>query len=104
MKDAVKERLLIYVAGTLIGSGIAYYYYRTHKNDKFSICKLLVIVNVIKLGFTMFSKSPLMLYSLTSKDQTDAWADIYSCSMKNRWIYHFHLDFSYIFLSLALVK
>ena len=25
-----------------------------------------------------------MLYSLTSKEQTDAWADIYS-EMKNRW-------------------
>ena len=104
-EDIVKERLLIYIAGTLLGTGLSYYYYRTHKNDKFLFCKLIVIVNVIKLGFYyVFPKSPLMLYSLTSKDQTDAWADIYS-EMKNRWILSLVFGlFAYIFLSLALVK
>ena len=104
-ENIVKERLLIYIAGTIIGTAISYYYYSTHKNDKFIICKLLVIVNVIKLGFYyVFPKSPLMLYSLTSKDQTDAWADIYS-EMKNRWIMSLAFGFfAYVFLSLALVK
>ena len=55
------------------------------KNDKYLICKVLSIIYVVKLGFyKLFPKSPLMLYSLTTKQQTDAWADIYS-EMKNRW-------------------
>ena len=45
-ENIVKERLLIYIAGTIIGTAISYYYYSTHKNDKLIICKLLVILGL----------------------------------------------------------
>ena len=45
-----------------------------------------------------------MLYSLTTKEQTDAWADIYS-EMKDRWIKSLIVGFfGYVFLTVALVK
>jgi len=45
-----------------------------------------------------------MLYSLYSKDQTDAWADIYS-EMKNRWIKSLVVGFfAYISLTAGLLK
>ena len=64
-----------------------------------------MITNVIKLSFYyLFPKSPLMLYSLTTKEQTDAWADIYT-EMKHRWILSLSFGlFSYIFLTLALIE
>jgi|TARA_B110000285_G_C15065786_1_gene585032 hypothetical protein len=101
----VRERLLIYIGGSILGSGLAYYYYLMNKDDKYLICKLLVISHVVKLGFYyFFPKSPLMLYSLRTKEQTDAWADIYQ-EMKHRWIMSLVFGlFAYIFLSLALIK
>ena len=42
-------------------------------------------MSLFKLGFYyIVPKSPLMLYSLTTKEQTDAWADIY-IEMKKKW-------------------
>jgi hypothetical protein len=104
-ESIVKERLLIYIGGSLLGLGIGYLYYSKHKNDKYLLCKLLMITNVIKLSFYyLFPKSPLMLYSLTTKEQTDAWADIYT-EMKHRWILSLSFGlFSYIFLTLALIE
>jgi len=104
-EEIVKERLLIYVGGSLLGLGLAYYYYSKNKNDNYLFCKLLIIVNLVKLGFYyLFPKSPLMLYSLTSKDQVSAWADIYT-EMKHRWILSLAFGFfAYLFLTLALVK
>ena len=104
-EEIVKEKLLIYVGGSLLGLGLAYYYYSKNKNDNYLFCKLLIIVNLVKLGFYyLFPKSPLMLYSLTSKDQVSAWADIYT-EMKHRWILSLAFGFfAYLFLTLALVK
>ena len=81
----VKERLIIYVVGMVLGLGLGYYYYSKNKGEKYIVCKSIIIMYLIKLGFYyFFPKSPLMLYSLKTKEQTDAWADIYS-EMKNRW-------------------
>jgi len=104
-EEIVKEKLLIYVGGSLLGLGLSYYYYSKNKNDNYLFCKLLIIVNLVKLGFYyLFPKSPLMLYSLTSKDQVSAWADIYT-EMKHRWILSLAFGFfAYLFLTLALVK
>ena len=45
-----------------------------------------------------------MLYSLRTKEQTDAWADIYS-EMKDRWIKSLLVGFAgYVFLTIALVQ
>ena len=45
-----------------------------------------------------------MLYSLTTKQQTDAWADIYS-EMKNRWKISLFVGFiGYLFLGFALTR
>ena len=95
----VTERLFIYVTGMIIGLLIGYYYYIHNREKKYILCKILIIIYSIKLGFYyFFPKSPLMLYSLKSKEQTDAWADIYS-EMKNRWIKSLFLGFiSYLFL------
>ena len=104
-ENIVRERLMIYIGGSLLGLGLSYYYYITNKNDPYLFCKLLIIVNVVKLSFYyLFPKSPLMLYSLKSEEQVSAWADIYT-EMKHRWIMSLAFGlFAYIFLTLALLK
>lgn len=104
-EDIVKERLIIYIGGMVLGTTLSYVYYRNNKNTKYLFCKLLVISYLVKLGFYyLFPKSPLMIYSLYSKDQTDAWADIYS-EMKNRWIKSLMIGFfAYVFLTYSFLK
>ena len=82
----IYERIMIYVMGMVLGVSLGLYYLFTNKKDNYRLCKFLCIIYVIKLGFYyVYPKSPLMLYSLTSKDQVDAWATIYT-EMKSRWI------------------
>jgi hypothetical protein len=104
-ESIVRERFLIYIGGSILGLGLSYYYYLMNQKDEYLFCKLLVITHVVKLGFYyFFPKSPLMLYSLRTKEQTDAWADIYQ-EMKHRWIMSLAFGlFAYIFLTLALIK
>ena len=104
-EDIVKERLIIYIGGMVLGTTLSYVYYRNNKNTKYLFCKLLVISYLVKLGFYyLFPKSTLMIYSLYSKDQTDAWADIYS-EMKNRWIKSLMIGFfAYVFLTYSFLK
>jgi hypothetical protein len=82
----VKERLMIYIGGMILGiifGGV--FYYNNRKTD-YLFCKVVSIMILTKLAFYYFyPKRPLMLYSLTNKKQTDAWADIYT-EMKSRWI------------------
>ena len=101
----VKERMMIYFIGMALGIAIGIFYYMKNKYEDYLFCKVIVIIYFIKLGFYyFFPKSPLMLYSLTTKEQTDAWADIYS-EMKDRWIKSLIVGFfGYVFLTVALVK
>ena len=101
----VKERMIIYILGMLLGLGLGLFYYVRNKNQDYLFCKVIAIIYIIKLGFYyVYPKSPLMLYSLTNKKQTDAWADIYS-EMKNRWIKSLLVGFfGYIFLGFALTQ
>lgn len=81
----IYERLMIYIAGMVIGLILGLYYLFSNRKDNYRLCKFLCIIYVVKLGFYYFyPKSPLMLYSLTSKEQVDSWANIY-LEMKNRW-------------------
>ena len=81
----VKERLMIYVTGMILGLGLGIFYYSRSK-DKYKLCKFLAIIYLVKLGFyKIYPKSPLMLYSLTNQEQVKAWADIYT-EMKHKWI------------------
>jgi len=83
--EIVFERLMIYVMGMLLGLFFGIYYIITNPNDEYRVCKFLCIIYVIKLLFYYFyPKKPLMLYSLKTNEQVDAWATIYSV-MKNRW-------------------
>ena len=62
-----------------------YYIITNTLNKDISICTFLAIVYVTKLSIYYFTpKSPLMLYSLNTKEQTDAWAKIYE-EMKYRY-------------------
>ena len=82
----IYERIMIYVAGMILGVSLGLYYLFTNKKDNYRLCKFLCIIYIVKLGFYyIYPKSPLMLYSLKSKDQVDAWATIYT-EMKSRWI------------------
>ena len=81
----VKERLMIYMTAMFSGlvAGLIYYYQKP--KQKYPICTFLAIVYLTKLGvYYFYPKSPLMLYSLTTKEQTDAWAQIYE-EMKYRY-------------------
>jgi len=81
----VKERLTIYTLGMILGLTLGLMYLLNNPTHKYRVCTFLTIVYLVKLGFYYFSpKSPLMLYSLKTKAQTDAWADIYS-DMKYKW-------------------
>ena len=88
-----------------MGLGLGYYYYSKNKGEKYIVCKSIIIMYLIKLGFYyFFPKSPLMLYSLTTKEQTDAWADIYS-EMKHRWKKSLIVGFfAYVILALSFMK
>jgi len=101
----IYERMSIYIIGSILGiiSGISYLF--KYKKDNYRICKFLAIVYVIKLGFyKIYPKSPLLLYSLTTKEQTDAWADIYT-EMKYRWIKSLGIGFiGYALLSCYICK
>lgn len=81
----IKERMIIYVLGMLIGISLGLFYFMKNRNDSYLFCKVIAIIYLVKLGFYyIFPKSPLMLYSLTTKEQTDAWAQIYE-EMKYRY-------------------
>ena len=84
-KQIVKERVTIYVTGMVAGLVSGFYYYKQNQKQPYIICTFLAIVYLVKLLFYYFyPKSPLMLYSLTTKEQTDAWAEIYE-EMKYRY-------------------
>ena len=99
----VKERMMIYFIGMALGIAIGIFYYMKNKNEDYLFCKVIVIIYFIKLGFYyFFPKSPLMLYSLTTKEQTDAWAKIYE-TMKNRYRVSILFGFvGYLIISLSI--
>ena len=71
--------------GMIIGLLLGIYYILTNPKDDYRVCKFLCIIFVTKLLFYYFyPKQPLMLYSLRTDEQVEAWANIYS-EMKNRW-------------------
>lgn len=81
----VKERVTAYVLGMVIGVILALYYYSQNPKEKYILCTFLAIIYLTKLGvYYFYPKSPLFLYSLKSKQQTDAWAKIYE-EMKGRY-------------------
>jgi len=83
--EIVLERLMIYVLGMIIGLVLGIYYILTNPKDEYRVCKFLCIIFITKLLFYYFyPKQPLMLYSLKTEEQVEAWANIYS-EMKNRW-------------------
>jgi hypothetical protein len=83
--EIVFERLMIYVMGMVIGLFLGIYYILTNPKDDYRVCKFLCIIFLTKLLFYYFyPKQPLMLYSLKTEEQVEAWANIYS-EMKNRW-------------------
>ena len=92
-QDRIIERLSIYNTGLFIGFLIAAFFYYRNRNEKYILCKAITIMSLFKLGFYyIVPKSPLMLYSLTTKEQTDAWADIY-IEMKKKWKLSWALGF-----------
>lgn len=101
----IKERMTIYVIGMLLGIGLGLFYFMKNRNDSYLFCKVIAIIYLVKLGFYyIFPKSPLMLYSLTNKQQTDAWADIYS-EMKDHWKKSLLVGFfGYVFIGFALTQ
>ena len=93
--------MMIYFSGMVLGLGLGIYFYIKNPKTDYKLCKFLAIIYVIKLGFYyLYPKSPLMLYSLTTKEQVSAWADIYT-EMKERWIKSLVIGFiGYLFISL----
>ncbi len=84
-QEIIKERINIYITGLLLGLTFGLIYYYSNQKENYIFCKSLIIMIFTHFGFYYFiPKSPLMLYHLTTKEQTDAWADIYS-EMKKRW-------------------
>ena len=83
--EIIKERIMIYTIGMATGLFVGGIYYYYNRKEKYALCKFLVIVYMLKLAiYYFYPKKPLMLYSLTTKAQTYAWADIYT-EMKTKW-------------------
>ena len=83
--EIIKERIMIYTIGMATGLFVGGIYYYYNRKEKYALCKFLVIVYMLKLAiYYFYPKKPLMLYSLTTKAQTAAWADIYT-EMKTKW-------------------
>lgn len=79
----IKERLSIYITGTILGIIIALIFRYKYSCN---ICICLSIIFITKLVFYyIYPKSTYMMYHLTNKKQTDAWMDIYT-HMKYNWI------------------
>lgn len=84
--EITKERLNIYIAGIFIGLLCGYLYYLKFPKEKYMLCKIIGISIFVKLCFyKIYPKKPLMLYSLTTKDQVKAWTDVYT-TMKKKWL------------------
>jgi len=102
-QNIVRERLKIYTIAmfTGLGSGLLYWY--RNQKQPYIWCSFLAIVYIVKLGvYYFYPKSPLMLYSLTTKEQTDAWADIYT-EMKTRYRISLLIGFiGYVIISSGL--
>jgi len=86
-KKIIIERTQIYITGTIIGllSGLLYIIKQKNKNN-ISICKYLAIVLSIQFIFyKIHPKSKIMLHYLTTREQVQKWAEIYTY-MKTKWI------------------
>ena len=96
----MKERMMIYISGMILGLGLGIYYYINSKRDNYKLCKFLMIIYLVKFGFYYFyPKQPLMLYSLTTKEQINSWANIYT-EMKTRFKYSLVIGFiGYLLIS-----
>ena len=98
----IRERLLLYFGGMLLGIflGLLYLYY-SKKSDR-SICIFIVIVFLTKIIFYKgFPKSTYMLYHLDNPEQVSAWTDIYRY-MKKIWMLSFVFAIiSYVLLGLS---
>ena len=99
----VKERIQIYTIALVSGLIAASLYYYRYPKRPYKWCTFLVIAYIVKLGvYYFYPKSPLMLYSLTTKEQTDAWADIYT-EMKYRYRISLFIGFiGYLIISSGL--
>jgi len=102
-QQIVQERIKIYITALVAGvcSGLLYWFY--NQKQPYIWCTFLAIAYIVKLGvYYFYPKSPLMLYSLTTKEQTDAWADIYT-EMKGRYRISLLLGFiGYVIISSSL--
>ena len=66
-RKIIKERTCIYISGLILGLLCGLYYLYSYKKDSKRLCKFIIIVYVVQLGFYYFlPKSPLMLYSLNT--------------------------------------
>ena len=84
-RKIIVERVKAYVSGIIAGvvAGLINYY--RNPKQSYALCTFIAIVYLVKLGvYYFYPKSPLMLYSLKTKEQTDAWASIYE-EMKRRY-------------------
>ena len=101
--EIIKERIMIYTVGMITGLVIGGMYYYNNRKAPLALCKFLVIAYMIKLAvYYFYPKKPLMLYSLTTNEQTAAWTDIYM-EMKTKWKKSLVVGFlGYIVLSFFL--
>ena len=100
----VGERVMIYTLGVILGLINGFYFYYRNNKEKYVWCGFLAVAYISKLLFYyLYPKKPLMLYSLTTKEQTDAWARIYE-TMKHRYRNSLLVGFlGYLILALSMV-
>ena len=81
--DIAKERLHLFVTGAVLGLVLAVFYILLVKRDYnlvslSNICDLIVIQGLVTcMYYTVTPKSTYMTYHLKTREQVDAWTDIY---------------------------
>jgi uncharacterized protein YacL len=90
VNNIVKERVMLYVKGTILGLIFAILFV-LWANDKFSryttLCTFIIIMFVVQIGVYMFTpKKDYILKHMKTGAQTELWLNVYN-EMKNK--YHF---------------
>ena len=94
----VKERLIIYISGTLIGLLLGFVFMFFYPKHKYTLCIFITIVIVTKLLFySLYPKSTYILNHLNTKKQIKYWTDIH-IHMRKIWIHSIILSQVIIYL------
>lgn len=100
----VKERITIYISGTLIGLLLGFVFMFFYPKHKYKNCLFITITMVTKLlVYSLYPKSTYILNHLNTKKQIKHWTEIH-IHMRKIWIHSIILSIAsyYLFNNLII--